>query len=70
MYSCPKFYGSSPYNFRENDLNAKTQQNFAVSELRKVGQDSVFMVGSGFSSRCIHDLSFMALALTVSEKMA
>ena len=30
MYAWPKFHGSSPYSFWENDLNAKTQQKFTL----------------------------------------
>ena len=42
--------------------------SWEASELLKVGQDSMFMIDL-YSSRCIHDPSFMALALIVSEKM-
>ena len=35
MYAWPTFYGSSPYKFWENDLNVKTQNEFAESGNRK-----------------------------------
>ena len=31
MYAWPKFHGSGPYSFWENDLNANTQQKFTKS---------------------------------------
>ena len=58
------FHGSSPYSFSEKDLNAKTRQIIKIRS--RLSIDGEFQL---YFSRCIHDLSFMALALTVFEKM-
>ena len=46
----------------KNDLNAKTQ-HLSVNREKEVKSQDLN------SSRCMHDPSFMALALIVSEKM-
>ena len=62
-----KFHGSSPYNFRENDLNAKTRRK-SVNHKKSRSSLKIECRVDLNSSRCMHDPSFMALALIVSEK--
>ena len=67
MYAWPKIHGSSPYSFRENDLNAKTR-HLSVNRKKKASLLIECRVNLN-SKRCMHDPSFMALVLIVSEKM-
>ena len=70
MYTWLNFHGSSPYSFWENDQNEKKiQQKFEKSVNRK--NRSMVSIDGSFdlhSSRCLHDPSFMALALIVCEQ--
>ena len=67
MYAFPNFHGSSPHSVLENDLNAKTR-HLSVNVKTRSSLTIGHKVDLTFS-RCMHDPSFMALALIVSEKM-
>ena len=70
MYAWPKFHGSSPYSFWDNNLNTKTPRKLPKSMNRKKLVKTVDLWLSYVCfSRCLHDRSFMALAHIVSEKM-
>ena len=61
MYAWPKFHGSSPYNFWENDLNEKLHKNlpnqWTLKNRSRLNIDGSFELRS---PRCTHDWSFMA----------
>ena len=70
MYAWPKFHSSSPFGFWEDDLNAKKNwQNLKKQwtvkcRLRLNFDESIKLL----FTKCMHDPSFIALALIVCEK--
>ena len=68
MYAWPKFHGSSPYSLWENDLNAKNSKKSQWTVKGRSCLKIEHRVDLN-SSWCMHDPSFMAPVLIISEKM-
>ena len=59
------------FSFSENDINTKTRQKFTKSVNRKKRlRVNIYGSFEPHLSRSMHDPSFIALAIIVSEKMS